>query len=381
MKKLMVFGTSLLLAIVFISLVCAIRINEVESNPEGSDAKNEWIELYSENEIDLDGWRIENGDQQSKELEGVFQGYIIINFSAQWLDNSEESLSLYEGDVLRDSFTSFEDSYNDNRTWQYCDGDWSFLDSSKNKENDCEEEENNNSNEENNNSNEETTEQEIYLELEGIEDDIQNGEEFDIDVLAFNLKDKEYDIRLYIYNKNGDVISEIYNEEEDKWKSGDYFITKFFQGPGNETETATLRIKESYSDFSGEASIRARIRATGTSPIIVEKGYPIEILEKEANTEKNSSKEDKEEITAEQTELNKENNKEIETSKSTGNVIKLGNREVVKESVNETREEGKILYESSNEIIKKYSIYGLNLILIGIIIFLLISFKKKQNQE
>jgi hypothetical protein len=133
MKKSLVFGSSILFILVFSSLVCAIRINEVESNPEGSDAKNEWIELYSESEVNLEGWKIENSEQQSKELEGIFQGYFIINFSSQWLDNSEESLSLYEGDILRDSFTSFEDSYNDNRTWQYCDGDWSFLYSSKDK--------------------------------------------------------------------------------------------------------------------------------------------------------------------------------------------------------------------------------------------------------
>src|SRR4030042_3738878 len=123
MKKWMVFGISLVLVIFLANLVPALRINEVDSNPEGFDAKNEWVELYSESEIDLEGWRIENSDQQSKELEGVFQGYIIINFSTQWLDNSEESLSLYEGDLLKDSITSFQDSYNDNRTWQYCDGD------------------------------------------------------------------------------------------------------------------------------------------------------------------------------------------------------------------------------------------------------------------
>ncbi len=373
----MVFGIGLLLITVLANLSSALRINEIESNPEGSDAKNEWIELYSESEIDLDGWKIVNSDQQSKELKGIFQGYFIINFSAQWLDNSEESLSLYEGDILRDSITSFQDSYNDNRTWQYCDGDWSFLYSSKNKKNDCEEEENS-SNQNENKSAEIPKKEKISVELEKIEDDIQNGEDFEIDALAFNLEDKKYDIRLYVYDKDENLISDMYDNKENGWKSGSYFITEFFQGPGNKTETAKLRIKENYGDFKGEASIRVRIRATGTSPIISERAYPIDILGKKESTKENTP-----EVANKPVEPNRsKENKNIEqTSESTGNVIKLGNRGVAKESVNETREEGKILYESSNETIKKYSMYGLNLILIGIIIFLLISFKKKQNQD
>jgi len=377
----MVFGISLLSVILLANFSFAIRINEVESNPEGSDAKNEWVELYSESEIDLNGWQIVNSDQQSKELEGVFQGYFIINFSTQWLDNSEESLSLYHGSVLMDSVTSLQDSYNDNRTWQYCDGDWSFLDSSKNQKNDCEEEENNNSQENNNQENNNTTEPKkgkISVELENTEEDIQNGEDFEIDALASNLEDKEYDIRLYVYDKDGNIISEIYDDKEDKWKSGTYFVTEFFQGPGNQTETAKLRIRENYADFKGEASIRIRIRATGTSPIIAERAYPIDILEKkeDSTTEEESTTDEQE-----SKENNEDNRIEQESSEIAGNIIKLGNREAAKEKANETIEEGKILYESSNEKIKKYSMYGLNLVLVVIIVFLLISFKKKQNQD
>ena len=48
----------ILIGLLLISCVSAIRINEVELNPEGTDAGNEWIELFSSEEIDLTGWTL-----------------------------------------------------------------------------------------------------------------------------------------------------------------------------------------------------------------------------------------------------------------------------------------------------------------------------------
>ena len=48
-----------LLVLIILSLIncvnAEIRINEVELNPKGDDAGYEWIELYSEYEINLSG--------------------------------------------------------------------------------------------------------------------------------------------------------------------------------------------------------------------------------------------------------------------------------------------------------------------------------------
>lgn len=106
-----------------------VKITEVELNPEGADSGNEWIELYSEDEIDLDGWYLENEDGGVFNLSGSIDGYEVIEFNKQWLDNSEAFVTLYDGDNNEiDETDLLDDSDNDDSTWQLCDGDWDFLD-------------------------------------------------------------------------------------------------------------------------------------------------------------------------------------------------------------------------------------------------------------
>ena len=136
MKKLMfIFGLIFLLSL--INEVCAVRINEVELNPVGKDSGNEWIELYSDEEIDLSSWKLINNDNDSIELNQVFQGYLVINFDTQWLDNEDEKVFLYYDLELIDDTLLFSDSDDDDKTWSYCDGDWVFVSSTKDLVNFC----------------------------------------------------------------------------------------------------------------------------------------------------------------------------------------------------------------------------------------------------
>jgi len=51
--------------LILINFVYAeIRINEVELNPAGSDGGKEWIELYSDSLINLEGWKLVNHDNK-----------------------------------------------------------------------------------------------------------------------------------------------------------------------------------------------------------------------------------------------------------------------------------------------------------------------------
>lgn len=56
-----------------ISYPSGIYINEILPNPEGDDAKNEWIEIYNSNnnDVDLSGWQIQD-------IEGSITTYIIL---------------------------------------------------------------------------------------------------------------------------------------------------------------------------------------------------------------------------------------------------------------------------------------------------------------
>ena len=69
------------LIIILISGVSAIRINEVEMNPAGKDYGNEWIELYSKEEVNLEGYKLMNNDGGELNLGGNFSGYFIYIFS------------------------------------------------------------------------------------------------------------------------------------------------------------------------------------------------------------------------------------------------------------------------------------------------------------
>ena len=124
------------LIIILISGVSAIRINEVEMNPAGKDYGNEWIELYSKEEVNLEGYKLVNNDGGELNLEGNFSGYFIYIFSRQWLDNFDEKVFLYKESELIDETDTFDDSKNDDLTWQLCDS-WKFMASTKGEENNC----------------------------------------------------------------------------------------------------------------------------------------------------------------------------------------------------------------------------------------------------
>ena len=134
--------------------VSALYISEVEMNPEGTDHGNEWIELYSENEIDLDDYYLENNDEDIHNLSGIFSGYLIIKFPRQWLDNTDEKVMLKKGNEIIDESDVLEDKDNNKKAWSKCDNEWVFIESSEGKENLCNNRTSGNQKEPNNNSGE-----------------------------------------------------------------------------------------------------------------------------------------------------------------------------------------------------------------------------------
>jgi hypothetical protein len=116
----------MLLIILSLSNVNALIISEIESNPDGKDSKNEWIELYSEEEIN-DEYIIKNNDEDELKIKFNFVGYYVYGFSTQWLDNFDEKVYLYDSkDHLIDSTNIFDDGEDSENTWQRCDDTWIF---------------------------------------------------------------------------------------------------------------------------------------------------------------------------------------------------------------------------------------------------------------
>lgn len=351
----------ILIVFFFVSLVSAIRINEVELNPDGSDSGNEWVELYSEDEIDLTDWKLVNNDDDEFELIDIqdsFSGYLIVEFDGRWLDNSNERVFLYNNESLIDESDEFDDGDNDDYTWQYCDN-WKFLSETKDSDNEC----GNDNNEDENN---EDSNSEIYLEIEWDEEDIENKNDFKIKVHVFNLEDEDYDLKIWIENDDDEIISDRYDEGNEEWKSGQYYVNEFFTSSGNESEKIKLRMREDFEDFEGDAIIFARLR----------RGYEIEedieILETEEVVEE-TIEEDNEAVVEEVVEETTIN------TPITGQVIKLGSSKTKEANIDNSESEdiktqGNIIYQSEDIKINQYAILGFAFLCVGLSV--LVIFRK-----
>lgn len=121
--------------------ILALKITEVELNPQGTDLGNEWVELYSEQEVNLEEYFLENNDGETYNLSSTFSSYLIINFDSQWLDNSDEKVILKKDSEIIDETILLNDNKNNNLSWSKCNGEWSFTESTKENENNCAEDE------------------------------------------------------------------------------------------------------------------------------------------------------------------------------------------------------------------------------------------------
>jgi hypothetical protein len=106
--------------------VYGVVINEFELNPPGDDKDNEWVELYNSTvmSVDLEGYRLVPLSNPKKEhvIHGATLGpggRMTITFAGQFLNNTKESITLYDPDGNAvDSVPMKTDSRNDDFTWQ-----------------------------------------------------------------------------------------------------------------------------------------------------------------------------------------------------------------------------------------------------------------------
>ena len=127
----------LIILILILPCVNCLEITEVELNPEGSDTGAEWIEFFSENEINLNEYKIVNNDLNELTINKSFSGYLVYEFSKQWLDNSDEKIFIYYDDNLIFETDILDDTNNNEFSWQLCE-EWMFKENTKGKENSCE---------------------------------------------------------------------------------------------------------------------------------------------------------------------------------------------------------------------------------------------------
>ena len=365
-----------------------ILINEIMYSPDAfcGGTYNEWVELYNptSEDINLDEWKIgdEGGiglidfsNSSSTIIES--QDYFIIakrpiNFSQYFnvlcpiaerkftLNNDEDTIFLYDssGELIQNISYNFEmGGAGDGNSLQLINNIWISAEPTPGLEN----KEDNSSNNSNNQTNPGNAQ---ALELNWEEDEIINNQEFEIEVKIYNSENKQYDLKIWIETKEDTkIISERYDDENNEWKSGNYYIYNFFQGPGNKTKIVFLKMRSDYENFSGNAKIYAKIK---DSEIIIEK--EIEILEKQENPSQEFN--------------NSENQSDLNYSKSENqnltedSIIYLGAKNNLKK---ELKSNSKLIYESKQELIKKYVGYIFLLLIFFIGIILLRKFNKKKK--
>lgn len=209
----------------------------------------------------------------------------------------------------------------------------------------------------------------ISLNLDWDNSDIKNGKDFEIRVRAYNLEDKDYDIKIFIYNEDKNKpISQVYNDN--KWVSSSTYLTEFFKGPGDKAEDVKLRIKENSMSFNGEANIGVRIREKGTSVYKKEIYATIDIIESD-----DKKSEDNNETATASSEAEDFNN--ADKSNNNESVSQYSVSEEVVHQLTAKAESIKsrknTIYKSKNELIKEYSIYlfiALIFIFLGLLVFL-----------
>ncbi len=368
------FGVMILCLVILVCLnfVSAVRINEVMADCTESSVNCEWVEIYSGSSINLTNWAINTSPQYetfnfnltdfliiTKNKNAFIEKYSdvdeskVIEWGGSGLSNTGDNVSLSDNlTSLVSNFTYL--SSDDELSWQYCEGEWIEADPTPGEENSCPADD----------GGDEEEEAEIEIFIDWDEDDIINGDEFDIEVSVENLKGDDYEVKIEItFRENNTIISETYHEDTENWRSSKYYVEEAFSGSGNKSEVFSLRINEDYVDFEGKASINAKIRKKGSNSILAEKTNNINILIEEITPEPEediiivSSEED-----------------EPQETESIG-IIKLGGSSL-ENKTESIKTEKNVLYESRAEKIKKSAVYFFSLLCVIFIILMLINLDK-----
>jgi hypothetical protein len=111
------------------------------------------------------------------------------------------------------------------------------------------------------------------------------NKEVEVTLSASNLKNATYDVKISIENGTT-TLSEIYNENLNKWRSPSYYVTSTLSGTSF-SGNFRLRIKQDENDFRGEADIFAKIRETGKTSIYLQFSGKINITDPQENPTQN----------------------------------------------------------------------------------------------
>ncbi|MBR9705194.1 hypothetical protein GOV12_07310 [Candidatus Pacearchaeota archaeon] len=208
---------------------------------------------------------------------------------------------------------------------------------------------------------------ELDCEVTWDENDIINGEEFSVEVECLDLLDKDYDLKVYIYDDNkNSPISQTYLD--DKFLSSIYYVEEIIIGPDSDYATIDLRIKESDRDFSGDCQIGVKIRESVSHKTVFDDFEDIEIIEAEEEEEPEDEPEE---------EIKSNNVKSKAKDLKSDNIYNDYTENVIRLKTENIKTQKNKVYLSKNRKIMQYSII-IFIILIVLFIVLLLYMRKKK---
>lgn len=252
-----------ILSLFFIPSISAVSINEVMPNPDdGCNDCTEWVELYSNESVDLEGWILDTSDSKNTFFHCLIQDYLIITknksaFLQLWpgideskvlesknisLKNEEDTIILNNTLVMVDNTTYPSFSNNKNWTWSLCEGWIKTNIATPSIKNNC---------------------PSISLEFPPY---IIKGEPSAVLMNVSGYDNGLYDIKIDIFNVSDPShrISKIWDPQEQKWKSTNYYLYEVLNIINNQASYLTfLKIE----DYIGPAIIYSKIRKGSASPI------------------------------------------------------------------------------------------------------------------
>lgn len=211
----------------------------------------------------------------------------------------------------------------------------------------------------------------IDVEFSCPEEAVYNSE-FVCNVNVVNVSEV-YDLKIYIRG-NGSGINRVWDGVD--WQRSDWYVKDFINEDGDYGMRVII-----HKEFDGDANGEIKLRKSGTSNIIFEDNFGIKIIGSyegedvveilKENVDGNVESKNKEDGEEPIVDVKKRSVKVEETGMIVNHIKKEAPKKVINLNSQDDNREVQVVYESKNERIKNYMVYGFIFLLICIIGILL----------
>ncbi|MBI2044441.1 lamin tail domain-containing protein [Candidatus Pacearchaeota archaeon] len=147
-RKILLF---FILTISLVSQISAIIISEIEINPANGKTGKEWVEIYNDEnkDIDISGWSLWDGLTSEKkrytfpENTEIKEGdFYVVEFSNVLNNGGDFVIFKDDNGKIKDKTENLKEESASSKTWQFCNGEWIFDEQTKENDNECKKESN-----------------------------------------------------------------------------------------------------------------------------------------------------------------------------------------------------------------------------------------------